>query len=87
MAEDSEETEELSHPRKVLNAINAVIEKRATTDHDAYTVANGLSVTRMKITELLAWKTFYENEVRRENEAALLATGSRIKRKIHTRFV
>ena len=78
---------EISHAQKVLNSINAVIEKRATTDHDAYTVANGLSVTRMKIADLLQWKTFYENEVRRENDAALLAEGSRIKRKIQTRFV
>ena len=71
-------TTEKTHAVKVLEAINALIEKRATSDHQSY-VVNGMSVTKMKLDELLSWKKYYERIVAREEKPK--------SNKIHTRFV
>ena len=56
---------EETHARKTLNAINAVIEKRATSDHQSYAI-NGMAVTKMKIDELLAFQRVYQRKVAKE---------------------
>lgn len=73
-------TEEIkTHAEKTLEAINAVIEKRATHDQQSYTV-NGLSITRMNIEELLKFQKVYEIKVAREKNP-------KRKTKIKVRFV
>jgi len=83
MTEESIQT----HAEKVLESINALIEKRATSDHQAYSVSNGISVTKLTIEELWVWKKRYEREVRLEVEAARIEAGGVKRNKIQTRFV
>jgi hypothetical protein len=54
-----------SHARTVLDAIEAVIENRATKDQEEYSIA-GRSLTRTPIAELLALRDKYKAEVQRE---------------------
>lgn len=77
---------EKTQAQKTLDSINATIEKRATSDHQSYTV-NGISVTKMKVKELLDWKRFYEREVKREQNIELAKAGKKRSNKIQVRFV
>lgn len=52
------------HAERTLEAIEAVIEKRATKDQSAYTI-NGRQLQRTPIADLLAFRTYYRNEVAR----------------------
>jgi hypothetical protein len=63
-----------SHARKVLAAIEAVIENRATLDQEEYTIA-GRSLKRTPAGELLKLRLRYLNEVRNEQAAERLANG------------
>jgi hypothetical protein len=54
-----------SHARKVLDAINAVIENRATVDQQSYSIA-GRSLTRMSLDDLLKFKNVYQAQVAKE---------------------
>lgn len=55
-----------SHARKVLDAIEAVIEGRATKDQESYTIGDR-SLSRTPIPELLQLRKEYQAEVRVEN--------------------
>lgn len=74
MADDTK-----THAQKVLDAINAVIERRATSDQQSYSI-NGLSITRMNIGELLKFQKIYELRVANEKNP-------KRKTKIKVRFV
>jgi hypothetical protein len=50
-----------SHARKVLTAIEAVIEGRASVDQSSYSIA-GRSLSRMSIDELLLFRDRYRAE-------------------------
>lgn len=63
-----------SHARKVLDAIEAVIERRATKDQEEYTIGDR-SLKRTPIAELIKLRGIYRGEVRREQQAADLAAG------------
>jgi hypothetical protein len=63
-----------SHARKVLEAIEAVIEKRATKDQEEYSIG-GRSLKRTPVEELMELKNFYKGEVMREDAAASIAQG------------
>ena len=58
-----------SHAEKVLAAVEAVIEGRATLDQESYTIA-GRSLSRTPIAELQRLRLFYRGEVQRERAAA-----------------
>lgn len=58
-----------SHARKVLAAVEAVIEGRATKDQQAYSIA-GRALTRTPLPELLALRDRYRLAVAREDQAA-----------------
>lgn len=72
-----------SHAQRVLAAIEAVIEGRATTDQQAYTIA-GRSLQRMPIADLLVLRSRYRDEVRRQQQAR--AGQSLLGRQIKVRF-
>lgn len=74
-----------SHARKALDAIEAVIEGRATKDQEAYTI-NGRSVQRTPLAELITFRDRYRAEVRREEQAARLAAGLPSRKGIFVRF-
>lgn len=63
-----------SHARKVLDAIKAVLENRATKDQEEYTIA-GRSLKRTPVEQLVALRDRYEREVASEKAAANLANG------------
>ena len=56
-----------SHAKKVLDAIEAVIENRATLDQESYSIA-GRSLTRMNVEELLKFRGYYAAKVRKEKK-------------------
>lgn len=55
----------ISHAQKVLDAIEAVLEKRATLDQQRYSIADR-ELVRTPIPELLLLRDRYRSEVRRE---------------------
>lgn len=74
-----------SHARKVLEAIEAVIESRATKDQQAYSI-NGRSLQRTPIADLITLRAQYAMEVQREVQAEKLKQGLGGGRAIFVRF-
>ena len=74
-----------SHAKKVLDAIEAVIEGRATQDQMAYQIA-GRSLSRTSIPDLLLLRSRYQTEYRDEVNMANIAAGLGTGRKIYARF-
>lgn len=60
------QTDVRTHARKVLDAIEAVIENRATTDQKSYSI-NGRSLERTPISELLSLRNYYREQVANES--------------------
>lgn len=51
-----------SHAERVLAAIEATLEGRASRDADSYSI-EGRSITRMPIADLMRWRAHYQAEV------------------------
>lgn len=66
-----------SHAEKVLDAIEALIEGRATKDVSSYSIA-GRSLTRMTPDELVKWRSVYRNEVAAQRNAGKVNGGRKI---------
>lgn len=66
---DAVTTDPRSHARKVLDAIEAVLENRATVDQQEYSIA-GRSLKRMEIGNLLTFRDKYRAEVHAEEHGA-----------------
>ena len=64
-----------SHANVVLDAIEAVIENRATIDQQSMAIA-GRSLSRMSIDDLLNFRNQYKNEYLRELKKARVKNGS-----------
>lgn len=77
----------VSHNKKVLDSICAVIEQRATYDQMSYSI-NGRSLSRMPIKDLLYFKEYYSNLVNSEvaKENARLGIKVNKKNKIYVSF-
>ncbi len=79
-----------SHARKTLDAIEAVLEGRATQTQAEYSVSYGgsaRSVKNIPIAELLQLRSYYAQEARREEQAEKLAAGMGGGNRILTRFI
>lgn len=63
-----------THARRVLDAIEAVIERRATHDQMSYAIGNR-SLSRMSVAELLQFRDSYKAMVAAEERAARIASG------------
>jgi len=74
-----------SHSRKTLDAIEAVIEGRASQDVLEYSIA-GRSLKRIPLTELLVLRDRYRAEVAREDAASRIAQGLPDSRRVFVRF-
>lgn len=74
-----------SHARKCLDAIEAVIEGRATSGVLSTTIA-GQSVTRMSPQDLAFWRDYYKAEVAQEEEQAAIDAGDSTGRNVLIRF-
>jgi hypothetical protein len=68
-----------SHARKTLEAIEAVIEGRATKDQEEYTIGNR-SLKRTPTKELLEFRDKYRADVAREDIAAGRQSGKLVVR-------
>lgn len=75
-----------SHAKKVLDAIEAVIENRATQDQQNYTIA-GRSLSRTPLKDLMTLRASYKAEYDSEVATANIAMGLASKNKIYTRFI
>lgn len=74
-----------SHARKCLDAIEAVMEGRASKDIINTTIA-GQSVGRMTPEQLAFWRNYYRQEVASEEAAVNAANGNATGRNILIRF-
>lgn len=68
-----------------LEAIKAVLAKRATKDQENYSIA-GRSLSRTPIADLITLKNYYEREVAKQRKADALSKGQALKNKIKVRF-
>lgn len=79
-----------SHARKALDAVNAVIENRASQEEMNYSISDAgmsRSVGLMSLAELIKFKSYYEQLVAQEEAAEALSSGGLPKNKIKVRFV
>lgn len=74
-----------SHARKVLAAIEAVLESRATKDQESYEIA-GRSLKRTPIGDLLKLRQHYKAEAAAEAAAEAIQNGTGTGRKIQFRL-
>lgn len=74
-----------THARKTLDAIEAVIEGRASIDQLEYSIA-GRSLKRTPLPDLLKFRDRYRAEVKSEEAAANVAAGLGNGRTIRVRF-
>lgn len=63
-----------THARKVLDAIEALLEGKAGSDVEEYEIA-GRSLKKIPVAELLTWRDSYRAEVASEERAAKIASG------------
>jgi len=75
-----------SHVKKVLDAIEAVLEGRASRQDQSYTIA-GRSLSLTPIPDLLKLRSLYKSEYESELAAERIKAGRGSGRKILTRFV
>lgn len=75
-----------SHARKTLEAIEAVLEGKATKDQSQYQI-NGRMVTRYSWADLIAMRSTYQAEVRAEEQVDRAAAGLPDRRRLYVRFV
>lgn len=75
-----------SHVKRTLDAIEAVIENRATIDQMSYTIA-GRTLDRTPLEDLIMLRDRYRTEYNQELAAEELAGGRNGRRRILSRFV
>lgn len=73
-----------TYARRVLDAIEAVLEGRASHDQASYSIGNR-SLSRMSIAELMTFRDKFKAEVLKEERAARIAAGLGVG-KIQVRF-
>lgn len=74
-----------SHAKKVLDAIELLLEGKSTADVLSYSIG-GRSLSKMSPEELIKWRSFYKTEYERELEAEAIAQGLDNPRRIGIRF-
>ena len=74
-----------SHAQKVLDAIEATMEGRATKAQAVLQI-NNRQIQYLKPEELIKWRSFYKAEVAREKTAEKVAQGEEPGNRILTRF-
>jgi len=74
-----------SHAKTVLDAIEAVIQNRATEDHQSMSIA-GRSISKMSLVELIQARDVYRREYALEQKAEKIARGEQPRGRIMVRF-
>ena len=75
-----------SHIQKVLDAIEAVLENRATQEYQSMSI-NGYSITQMSPEELLKLRSYYRNELRKANNLDRINNGGSPTNTIKVKFL
>ena len=75
-----------SHIQKVLDAIEAVLENRATQEYQSMSI-NGYSITQMSPEELLKLRSYYKNELRKANNLDRINNGGSPTNTIKVKFL
>ena len=75
-----------SHIQKVLDAIEAVLENRATQEYQSMSI-NGYSITQMSPQELLKLRSYYKNELRKANNIDRINNGGNPLNTIKVKFL
>jgi hypothetical protein len=78
-------TDTRTHARKVLDAIEALIESKGAADVMEYTIGNR-SIKKMGMADLLVWHSRYSAMVQNEDRAERVANGLSAGGKIQVRF-
>ncbi len=78
-------TDTRTHARKVLDAIEALIESKGAADVVEYTIGNR-SIKKMGMADLLVWHSRYSAMVQNEDRAERVANGLSAGGKIQVRF-
>jgi hypothetical protein len=81
----SGDTDTRTHARKVLDAIEAVIEGRATKDQYEYQI-QGRMLRLTPLPDLIKFRQLYKAEMQREIQAANVQAGIASRNKIVVRF-
>lgn len=76
-----------SHARRMLDAIEALIEGRLTSDKAERFTINGQSIDKMPSNEIREWRNYYAAEVAAERNRDRQFRGGRSHRIVRTRFV
>jgi len=74
-----------SHVKKVLDALEAVFEKKATKDQASYTIGDK-SISRLTPAELINWKNHYQRLYNAELKSERIKNGEAAGNKIRVRF-
>ncbi len=74
-----------SHARKMLDAIQALLEGRATKDQQSYTVGD-ISITRIPVEQLTALRDKYRTEVATQRRLERLKAGGVVQTNLPVRF-
>lgn len=85
LAQATTDSDFRSHVKKVLDAIESLLEGKATADAMSYSIG-GRSISKMGPTELLKWRDVYRVEYERELDAEGIAKGLDSRRRIGVRF-
>ena len=84
-AKSSNEADPRSHAKKVLDAIEAIIEGRASTDQQSYSLA-GRSITKLSIDDLFKLRDRYKVLVMEEKRRDRIKNGKKTGRYLLTSF-
>lgn len=82
---DASSADPRTHARKTLEAIEAVMEGRATKEQESLAI-NGREIRLLSPEEIMKWRDVYRREVASEEAAARLATGGLNPRRLQVRF-
>lgn len=82
---DTATTDPRSHAKIVLDAVEAVIESRATKDQESYTI-NGRSLSRTPLKDLIMLRDKYRTLYLQEQRAEAIANGQGSSSRILVRF-
>lgn len=83
---DSGNYDARTHPEIVLDAIEAVLENRASKDQESYTIA-GRSLNRTPLEDLISLRDKYKSEVIQQQRADRVARGLGTSATVRTRFI
>jgi len=75
----------MSHAKTMLDAIEAVLEGRITSDIEEYTIA-GRQITKIPIIELKKLRDEYRAEYKKEQRIQNIKLGKSGSHKMHVRF-